>query len=115
MTKMTKISLALVGTFLFARDALAQYTYPNVGLPDNPNGIEGILANVLDWLLLVIGIVAVIAFVISGLQYLLSAGDEKTMETAKRNAVYSIIGVIVALSGYVIVKAVDAMLQGDMF
>jgi hypothetical protein len=116
MKKLKKILFAAFLNFILLKAAWAQeYVYPNVGLPENPSGIAGILANILDWLLLIIGIVAVIAFVISGLQYLLSAGDEKSMETAKRNVVYSIIGVVAALSGYVIVRAVDTMLRGGVF
>jgi hypothetical protein len=34
------------------------------------------------------------------------------IETAKRNMTYSIIGIIVALSGFVILRAVDTALQG---
>jgi hypothetical protein len=117
MKNIKKISLLLVASFLSVGNALADtgYTYPQVGLPDNPGGIAGILTNVLNWLLLVIGVVAVIAFVISGLQYMISAGDEKDMETAKLNLTYSILGIIAALSGYLIVRAVDAMLRGGIF
>ncbi|EKE21413.1 MAG: hypothetical protein ACD_7C00252G0001, partial [uncultured bacterium] len=40
------------------------------------------------------------------------AGDDSKMGTAKNAMTYSIIGVIVALIGFVVVKAVDAMLDG---
>ena len=81
------------------------------GLPDPAGGIKQILASFLTWLLGIVGIVALMAFIISGLQYFLAAGDEKTAETAKRNMTYSIIGVIVALSGFVIIRAIDAALN----
>jgi hypothetical protein len=67
----------------------------------------------MDWLLAIFGFIAIIAFVISGLQYLLATGDEHMAETAKRNMQYSIIGVIVALSGWVIIKAIDTALSGS--
>ncbi len=89
----------------------SDYFIPTTGLPDAPGGIRDILANLLDWLLGIIGIIAVIAFAISGIQYLISAGDEEKMGAAKRNALYSIIGIIVALSGFVVVKAIDAALR----
>ena len=81
------------------------------GLPDAPDGIEGILTGILNWLLTIIGIIALIAFIISGLQYFLAAGDERIVETAKRNIMYSIIGIIVALSGFVIIQAIDYALN----
>jgi heme/copper-type cytochrome/quinol oxidase subunit 2 len=86
------------------------YVFPTTNLPDAPGGIRAILANLLNWILGIIGIIAVIAFVIAGLQYLISAGDEEKMKSAKRAMVYSIIGTIVALSGLVVVKAIDAAL-----
>ena len=81
------------------------------GLPDSP-GIKNILVNILNWLLRIIGIITVIAFIISGGQYLLASGDEKIIEIAKRNMTYSIIGIIVALSGFVAVRAIDTALRG---
>lgn len=70
-----------------------------------------ILSSFLSWFLVVFGILALIAFVISGLQYLLAAGDEKSVETAKRNMKWAIVGVIVALVGVVIIQAIDAALN----
>jgi hypothetical protein len=81
-----------------------------MGLPDAP-GVKSILVNVLTWLLSIIGLITLIAFIISGGQYLLASGNDKMIETAKKNMTYSIIGIIVALSGFVIIRAIDAALQ----
>jgi len=91
--------------------------YPTeFGFPDPGGGIKEILANLLNWLLGIIGIVALSAFVISGFQYFMAAGGETQAETAKRNMKYSILGVIVALSGFVIIKAVNTALNaGTLF
>ncbi|OIP59983.1 MAG: hypothetical protein AUK19_01075 [Candidatus Moranbacteria bacterium CG2_30_45_14] len=67
----------------------------------------------MNWLLGIIGVLAVIAFVISGIQYLTSAGDEKMAETAKRNMTYAIIGLVVALAGLIIVNAVAGLTGAD--
>lgn len=64
------------------------------------------------WLLALFGMIAVIAFVISGIQYLVSAGNEEMIETAKNNMRYSIVGVLVGLSGMVVILAIDQMLGG---
>lgn len=72
--------------------------------------VVDILKTLMNWLLGVFGFLAIIAFVISGIQYLVSAGDDDTISTAKRNMKYSIIGVIVALSGLVIIQAVTSAL-----
>jgi len=67
----------------------------------------------MNWLLGIIGVLAVIAFVISGIQYLTSAGDEKMAETAKRNMTYAIIGLVIALAGLIIVNAVAGLTGAD--
>lgn len=87
-------------------------TIPVTGLPSPSGGIRAILVNVLVWILGIFGMLAILAFVVSGIQYFAAAGDEKMMETAKKNLVYSIIGVIVALSGFVIIQAIDSALRG---
>ncbi len=78
-----------------------------------PSGsITGIITNIMQWILALIGVIAIIAFVIAGIIYLTSAGDEDRAQQAKRAMTYSIIGVIVALMGLVIIIAVNNMLTG---
>lgn len=85
--------------------------YPaNTGLSDA--SITTILSNLFSWLMGIFTTLAVLAFVLSGIQYLTSAGNEEMMETAKRNAIFSILGIVVGLSGFVIVKAIAAALSG---
>jgi len=86
--------------------------FPNgLGLPDPVGGVEEILASLLSWLLGIIGIIALIAFAISGIQYLISTGDDTQMTKAKKTMQYSILGIIVALAGLVVVQAVDVALR----
>lgn len=79
------------------------------GLPET--SIVNILSNFLSWILGIFGFIAIIAFVISGIQYLTAAGSEKTLETAKRNMKWSIVGVIVGISGLVIIWAITEALK----
>lgn len=89
-------------------------TYPdNTGLPDNSGGVQAILETLLKWLLGIVGIIALISFVISGLQYFLAIGDDKSMATAKKTMQYSIIGILVALSGVVAIQAIESLLKGN--
>lgn len=79
--------------------------------PGGVNPLETVIYNVMDWLLRIIGAIAIIAFVISGMQYMLAAGDQNLMETGKRNMKWSIVGVVVALIGIVILKTVYGLLS----
>jgi len=92
--------------------ALAQYVTPS-GTNLASGAIFDIVKGIMDWLLAIVGIIGVIGFAIAGILYLTSAGDEERIEKAKQAMLYSIIGVIVALMGVVILTAVEAMLRGD--
>ncbi len=83
----------------------------NTGLPDKT--VQEIAVNLMNWLLGIFAVFGVIAFVISGIQYLVSTGDTKIIETAKRNMVYSGVGIIVGLSGLIIIKAIQAIFSAN--
>lgn len=81
------------------------------GLSSAP--IYVILSNLFSWLMGLFTTFAVIAFVVSGIQYFMASGDESMAEKAKENAVHAIIGIIVGLSGFIIIKAIAAALSGQ--
>ncbi len=73
--------------------------------------LNDIISNLALWLLAIFGFIAVIGFVISGILYLISAGDEDAQERAKRAMIYSITGVLVGLAGLVVITAIDYFLS----
>jgi hypothetical protein len=81
------------------------------GLSDR--SIKDILTNLLNWLLMIVGIIALIGFIISGIQYILAAGDEKLMELGKKNMLYSIMGIVVVMASLVVVQAIDYALRAQ--
>ena len=83
----------------------------NTGLSAAP--IYVILSNLFSWLMGLFTTLAIVAFVISGIQYVTAAGSQDQMETAKRNATYAIFGIIVGLSGYIMIQAIAAALAGQ--
>lgn len=102
------IAIALPADFVLAEGIVIP---EDTGLPSA--SVAEILTNFFTWLLLIFGILAVGAFIISGIQYLVSAGDDKSVATAKMNMKWSVIGVAVGLSGYIILKAVEAALNAS--
>lgn len=72
----------------------------------NALSLTQIATNVLNFLLSIIGILAIIMFLIGGIMYLTSAGDEKRADTGKKIVTSSIIGIIVAFSALVIVRQI---------
>lgn len=69
-------------------------TFQNIGI------------NVLNFLLSVVGIIAIIMLVVSAMLYFFSAGDEKKMQFAKKSATYAVLGIVIALSGMIIIKTI---------
>jgi hypothetical protein len=78
------------------------------GLPKT--SLLAIITNIASWLLMIFGFVAIIGFVVSGIIYLISSGDEDGQERAKRAMIYSITGVLVGLAGLVVIYAVSNLL-----
>ncbi|MEK7598687.1 MAG: hypothetical protein AAB487_03045 [Patescibacteria group bacterium] len=113
MEKKQKIAGYLIAALLaFAPLAVyGQWTLPaGSGLPGGT--VYGIISAIMRWILIIFGFVGVIGFAISGILYLTAAGDEGQIEKAKKAMSYSIIGVIVGISGYVILQAATSMLTG---
>ena len=99
---------------LFPAAALAQWNVGRYSGTQLPSGsLYNIIENILKWLLIIFGFIAIIGFVISGIMYLTSAGDEDQQEKAKNQMFWSITGVIVGLVGLVVLYAVHKMLSGS--
>lgn len=104
-------TLTLFPQYVFALTAgWTPDNYTGYGLSSTP--IWEIIETLMLWLLYILGFIAIIAFVVAGLIYLTSGGDEKKAETAKQYVTWSIIGVVVALSGLIILRAVSFWLLG---
>ncbi len=80
------------------------------GLPGG--SVFGIVANIVNWLLALFGILGILGFIISGIMYLISAGDDDMAKKAKAGLKYSIIGIIVGLSGFIVLQAIAGLLSG---
>lgn len=92
--------------------ASAAFSVPTgTGLP--AGSLMSIITNIMNWLLLMVGVIGVIGFAIAGILYLTAAGDDTAIERAKSAMMYSIIGVIVAIVGVVAITAVQNMLGGS--
>jgi hypothetical protein len=109
-------AIALAPAIAAAQDNQFPNSWDTRGIPNaqsagTPTGsIIGIIVATMNWLLAILGFLGIIGFVIAGILYLTAAGDEDQIGKAKNAMMYSIIGVIVALLGFVIIQAVNAWL-----
>jgi hypothetical protein len=99
------------GTVLAAASGWSPSNYSSTGLPKG--SIYEIISNIVMWALGIFGFIAIIGFVISGIMYLTSTGDDTAMKKAKSAMYYSLTGVVVGLIGYIIIYAVNAMLNSS--
>ena len=65
-----------------------------ISCSDTENGIWAIVGVVLDVMLIGVGAAAVIGIIISGIQYMTSAGDPGAMTKAKNRLVQVVIGIL---------------------
>jgi hypothetical protein len=72
-----------------------------------------VLADVIYWLLLFSGTVAVIIIIISGIRFILSGGEAKTVETAKKAITYAIGGLLLVLFSFLIVSFIGYVTHVD--
>ncbi|HHX58864.1 MAG TPA: hypothetical protein GX706_03815 [Candidatus Moranbacteria bacterium] len=82
-------------------------------MPSNTSGagpVVDVLITVMKWILTVFLILALISFVVTGLQYIFSFGG--SIQNAKNNLMYSIIAVLVVGGALIIVTTIDALLSG---
>ena len=119
--KLNKKVLAFVFAFClaalpFAAGAIGGGWQTNRNMTDtglNNTSVSMIILTVLQWLLLILTFVAVIGFVISGIMYITAGGSDRADE-ARKWLTYSIIGIIVALLGYVMTTFVSRIISGNV-
>jgi uncharacterized membrane protein len=104
------VVLLIAPVFVFAQGV----TFPTgTGLPSSSGGIATIIQNFMNWILKIFSFLAIISFVISGVMYFMAFGDDRQVEKAKNQMTWSIIGVIVGLSGLVVITAIESWFSGS--
>lgn len=100
--------IGFLGFFSFAFSADADIFLPN------PLGAVGDFASLIllifNWLKGIIGTLAVLMFVIAGIQFVVSAGNPGKIDQAKKTAIYAAIGAGVALAGGALIELVKSII-----
>lgn len=84
---------------------------PN-GVPTELFGNTGIITNITNTLLAIVGVIAVVMLIYGGIRYIISGGDQKKVTDAKNTILYAIIGLIISLLSYAIINFVLNSLTG---
>lgn len=67
-------------------------------------GLECLIANVFTVILSLIGFSALVMFIIASFKWMISGGNSKGIESAKGTLTYAVVGIIVALSAFIILN-----------
>ncbi len=81
----------------------------NVVNPISTADFAKIVENVLLWILSVAGSLAIFAFIVGGIMYMTSSGDEQKANNAKKVITWTIIGTVLILASYAIIVVIDAI------
>lgn len=89
--------------------ASAQFTVPNIGsntkLPGDSTASEFVI-RIINILLAIAALIAVIYLIIGGFRYITAAGNEENAEAAKKTITNAIIGIVVIILAFVIVRVI---------
>lgn len=80
--------------------------FAHAGVISDAPSLSTVGMKILNFLLSAFGIVAIIMFVVSGIIYFFSNGNEKVMQVAKQAAMYSIVGVIMAMGSLIAIGTI---------
>ena len=82
------------------------------GMPTNLVGDNGFIQKLTSWVLLAVGTISVIMLIYGGFRYVISGGDSKKVTDAKNTILYAIIGLIISMLAYAIVRFVITAITG---
>jgi len=81
-------------------------------LGDQGGGVPKVIKAVVEILSFVVGVVAIIMIVVSGLKFMTSGGDAQKAATAKTTLTYALVGLAVAALAQVLVRFVLSATSG---
>lgn len=78
-------------------------TANQIGVPTSTATVGDGLANIVKILMSIIGMLAIVFILVSGIQMAASAGNPKRFAQARETLIYAIVGLAVAIGAYAIV------------
>ncbi len=75
--------------------------------------ISQIGLRILNFLLSIFSFIVIITMLISGVMYFFAAGNENMIEKAKKSFQWGIVGMIVGITGLIIIRFISGILNGN--
>ena len=107
------VSMFLFGGITASFAQSASPLPPPVG-PVTVSGWVAILVNVVQWFYTIIFIIAVLFILLAAFNFITSGGDPTKTTAAKKQLLYAVIGIVVALLSYGVVTLVQNSLNSGL-
>ncbi len=76
--------------------------------------LEGLFSSLVRGLTALIGVAIFVMFVVGGFNFLFSGGDQKKLEKARGTLTNAVIGVVVIVSAYLILRTIQVLTGVDV-
>ena len=115
LTKMTASGLFAYGMVFVSKasaDATAGFGGNNQAPTGVPTELEATVMSITNYILGFISLIAVLIIIYGGILYLISAGNQDSIDKAKKTITYGVVGLIVCGLAYAMVVVVTGTLLG---
>lgn len=76
------------------------------------NNFNTLFGNIVGWVLTIAAIVAFFYLIVSGFQYITAGGDAAKAQTARQGIINALIGIVVVLISWVVLRYVGTQFSG---
>ena len=66
--------------------------------------IPPLIANLIYWLILLVGTIAVVFIIVGGIRFIISGGDAKKLDQAKKTISFSVLGLLLVFLSFFIIN-----------
>lgn len=80
---------------------------------DSLDGDTGVFSIITQVLLFLVGAISVIMLVVGGIRYVVSGGDSSAVQSAKSTILYAIVGIVISLIAFAVVRFVITNLSAN--
>lgn len=77
-------------------------------------GLEGIVENILGIIVPVVGAILLLMLIVGGFKYITSGGEKEAAAQAKGTLTYAVIGLVVVLSAWLVIRLLESFTGLDL-
>jgi hypothetical protein len=108
LSSLLLIAFAAISGIVGAQGMIGPGDQPAVlaGQTGGEGSLRQIVLNIVNFILIFLGLIAVIMIIYGGITYVTSAGNNEAIEKAKKIIMYAIIGIVVVLVSFALVNTI---------